>query len=436
MAAGAGGVDLAVLVVAADEGVMPQTREHLDICRLLGVKAGVIALTKSDLLAELGEEWLALVKADLVALTAGTFLEGAPVVPCSSKTGAGLPELRAALTRAAQGLPQRPSDGPVFLPVDRVFTIKGFGTVVTGTLLSGTLAVEESTALLPGRPGPFRVRGIQVHGQAAPKVHAGMRTAVNLTGVEPEEIDRGMVLVRSGELPETRMLDVELSLLPAVEEPLPRRRKLLLHLGTSQVEATVALLDLEKLEPGETGLAQLRLAAPLAARRGQRFILRGLGALPARVPPWPGGGCSPSPRLAPQGAAALLAPLLEADASGQLRLAAAAGGLPGARAGASCSAARRCRRRRSPGRWSCWAREARAPGGIATSASTSPAEVFEGLAEASPRAAGCLPRARADARGLSRGAARAALSGVGSAHLPAGGAGAGRRARRRSNTRV
>ncbi|MFP2911296.1 GTP-binding protein, partial [Pyxidicoccus sp. 3LFB2] len=129
MAAGAGGVDLAVLVVAADEGVMPQTREHLDICRLLGVRAGVIALTKADLLAELGPEWRALVEADLGALTAGTFLEGAPVVPCSSKTGEGLDALKTALTRAAAALPKRPSEGPAFLPVDRVFTIKGFGTV-------------------------------------------------------------------------------------------------------------------------------------------------------------------------------------------------------------------------------------------------------------------------------------------------------------------
>jgi selenocysteine-specific elongation factor len=319
MAAGAGGVDLAVLVVAADEGVMPQTREHLDICRLLGVKAGVIALTKSDLLAELGEEWLTLVKADLVALTADTFLEGAPVVPCSSKTGVGLPELRASLTRAAQGLPQRPSDGPVFLPVDRVFTIKGFGTVVTGTLLSGTLAVEESAALLPGRPGPFRVRGLQVHGQAAPRVQAGLRTAVNLVGVEPEEIDRGMVLVRAGELPETRMLDVELSLLPAVEEPLPRRRKLLLHLGTAQVEATVALMDLEKLEPGETGLAQLRLAAPLAALVGQRFILRGSHALPGRGATVAGGRVlAITPPRRRKGASTVVAPLLEADAGGHV----------------------------------------------------------------------------------------------------------------------
>ncbi|WPB75557.1 selenocysteine-specific translation elongation factor [Archangium violaceum] len=319
MAAGAGGVDLAVLVVAADEGVMPQTREHLDICRLLGVKAGVIALTKSDLLVELGAEWRALVEADLATLVAGTFLEGAPVVPVSSRTGEGLDALRAALTRVARGLSSRPSEGPAFLPVDRAFTIKGFGTVVTGTLLSGTFAVEDAVSLLPGLPGPLRVRGLQMHGEAVRKVAAGQRTAVNLTGVEPEAIARGMVLVKAGEVPETRMLDVELSLLPAAEEGLPKRRKLLLHLGTAQVEATVALLDLEKLEPGETALAQLRLPEPLAALPGQRFILRGARALPGRGATLAGGRVlSITPPRRRKGGAEVVAPLLEADAGGQV----------------------------------------------------------------------------------------------------------------------
>ncbi|XXF79153.1 selenocysteine-specific translation elongation factor [Myxococcaceae bacterium GXIMD 01537] len=330
MAAGAGGVDLAVLVVAADEGVMPQTREHLDICRLLGVRAGVVALTKSDLLAELGEEWLALVKADLAALTAGTFLEGAPVVPVSAKHGVGLDALKAALTRAARGLPARPSDGPAFLPVDRAFSIKGFGTVVTGTLLSGTLAAEESVSLLPGHEGPLRVRGLQVHGAPARQARAGERTAANLTGVEPEAISRGMVLVRHGELPQTRMLDVELQLLPSVEAPLPRRRKLLLHLGTAQVEATVALLDLERLEPGEAGLAQLRLAGPLTALAGQRFILRGSRALPGRGATVAGGRVlSIAPPRRRKGASAVVAPLRDADAQGQVAWLLRQAGYPG-----------------------------------------------------------------------------------------------------------
>ncbi len=319
MVAGAGGVDLAVLVVAADEGVMPQTREHLDICRLLGVKAGVIALTKADLLSELGEEWSALVEADLVSLVAGTFLEGAPVVRVSARTGEGLDALRAALTHAARGLPGRPAEGPAFLPVDRTFTIKGFGTVVTGTLLSGVLGVEEAVALLPGLPGPSRVRGLQVHGASVSRAEAGQRVAVNLAGVESEAVSRGMVLVRAGEVPETRMLDVELSLLPAAEAALPRRRKLLLHLGTAQVEATVALLDLEKLEPGETALAQLRLSGPVAALPGQRFILRGAKALPGRGATLAGGRVlSITPPRRRRGGSEVVAQLLEADTGGQV----------------------------------------------------------------------------------------------------------------------
>ncbi len=282
MAAGAGGVDLAILVVAADEGVMPQTREHLDICRLLGVSRGVVALTKSDLLADLGADWLDLLKADIAALCDGTFLEGADVVPVSARTGEGIPKLKAALTALAKALPQRPSEGPVFLPVDRTFSLKGFGTVVTGTLLSGQLAVEEAVSLLPGLEGPLRVRGLQAYGKSVGQLSAGMRAAVNLADVEVEAVSRGMVLTRHAELAPTRMLDVELTLLPAAEAPLPRRRKLLLHLGTAQTECTVALLEGDELRPGETMLAQLRLSEDVAALAGQRFILRGSNALPGR----------------------------------------------------------------------------------------------------------------------------------------------------------
>lgn len=314
MAAGAGGVDLAILVVAADEGVMPQTREHLDICRLLGVQKGVVALTKADLLEELGPDWRGLVEADLKALLDGTFLEGAPVVPVSSRTGEGLPALLAELDRAAQTLPRRPLEGPAFLPVDRAFTIKGFGTVVTGTLLSGQLAAEEGVSLLPGLPGPFRIRGLQVHGEAVGAAQAGLRTAVNLVGVEADAVERGMVLTRFEELPQTAMLDVSLSLLPAAEKALPKRSKLLLHLGTAQVECTVALLDLPSLQPGETGMAQLRLGAPLAALPDQRFILRASKAIAGRGATIAGGRVlAIDPPKRRKGAAQLLAPLLGAD---------------------------------------------------------------------------------------------------------------------------
>jgi selenocysteine-specific elongation factor len=282
MVAGSGGVDLVLLVIAADEGVMPQTREHLDICQLLGVRAGVVALTKADLLPGLGSDWSALLEADVSTLLAGTPLEQAEVVEVSARSGAGLPQLLAALGRAAAKLPVRNADGPLFLPVDRAFTLKGFGTVVTGTLLSGTLSAEESVSLLPGLPGPFRTRAVQVHGAPVPRAVAGQRTAVNLPAVAAPQVHRGMVLTRFEELPETRSLDVELTLLGAAENPLGRRRTLLLHLGTAQVEARVRLLDVDVLQPGETALAQLRLAAPLAALPGQRFILRGPRPLPGR----------------------------------------------------------------------------------------------------------------------------------------------------------
>ncbi len=275
MAAGAGGIDVAMLVVAADEGVMPQTREHVDICQLLGVKAGLIVVTKSDLLPTLGEGWLELLSADLRALVAGTFLEEAPILPVSAKTGEGLDALKQAVSAKLKELAARPAEGPVFLPVDRAFTVKGFGAVVTGTLLSGKLSREETVSLEPGLAGPFRARTLQVHGQAVEQVAAGQRVAVNVAGAEASDISRGMVLVRHGELLPTRVLDVELSLLPAVPAPLPRRSRQLLCIGTTHADAAVRLVDATALRPGETVFAQVRVAAPLAALPGQRFILRG-----------------------------------------------------------------------------------------------------------------------------------------------------------------
>ncbi|MBI5069313.1 MAG: selenocysteine-specific translation elongation factor [Deltaproteobacteria bacterium] len=284
MAAGAGGIDLVVLVIAADEGVMPQTREHLDICRLLGVPRGLVAVTKSDLLPELGTEWLPLLEEEIRAATRGTFLEGAPIVPCSARTGEGLPALLAAIAQQAQGMAERPADGPLLLPIDRAFTLKGFGTVVTGTLLSGSISEEEHVALLPAPPGgpELRVRTLQVHSRPTTRALAGQRTAVNLPGVEAQAISRGQVLCRPGEIPASRMLDVELSLLAAAPRALRHRARLLLHVGTAQVEAAVSLLDRPELAPGATAHAQLRLDEPVAALPGQRFILRGFAAIEGR----------------------------------------------------------------------------------------------------------------------------------------------------------
>ena len=284
MAAGAGGIDLVVLVVAADEGVMPQTREHLDICRLLGVPRGLVAVTKSDLLPDLGPGWLPLLEQDVRDVTRGTFLEDAPIVPVSSATREGLDRLVAEIARLAAEAPERPADGPALLPIDRAFSLKGFGTVVTGTLLSGELREGDEAVLLPPSPGvgALRVRSLQVHGAGTPRALAGQRTAVNLPGVEPAAIRRGQALVHPGVVPASSVLDAELSLLAAAPKPLRHRAKLLLHVGTTQVPATVALLDRGELAPGATAFAQLRLGAPVAALPGQRFILRGFAVLEGR----------------------------------------------------------------------------------------------------------------------------------------------------------
>ncbi len=284
MAAGAGGIDVVVLVVAADEGVMPQTREHLDICRLLGVGRGLVAVTKSDLLPALGADWLPLLLGEMQGALAGTFLEGAPVIPCSTVSGEGLPALLEALGRLAAEVTPRPADGPLLLPIDRAFSLKGFGTVVTGTLCSGTLTEGEQVALLPARPGrePLRVRSLQVHGAPVAQALAGQRTAVNLPGLEAGEIWRGQALTRAGVVPPSSLLDAELTLLAAAPRALRHRTRLLLHVGTAQVQATVSLQDRSELAPGATALVQLRLAAPVAALPGQRFILRGFVKLDGR----------------------------------------------------------------------------------------------------------------------------------------------------------
>ncbi len=284
MAAGAGGIDLVLLVIAADEGVMPQTREHLDICRLLGVPRGLVVVTKADLLPELGADWLPLLESDVRAAVAGSFLEGAPIVPVSARTGQGLDALLLAVAALAREVPERPVDGPLFLPIDRAFTLKGFGTVVTGTLLSGVVEEEAEVVLSPPRQGQhlLRVRSVQVHGQQVRQGLAGQRTAVNLPNVEAQSIARGQVLVEPGVVPVSHTLDVELALLAAAPKPLRHRARLLLHVGTTQVSATVSLLDRTELAPGATALAQLRAGAPLAALPGERFILRGFAAIEGR----------------------------------------------------------------------------------------------------------------------------------------------------------
>jgi selenocysteine-specific elongation factor len=287
MTAGAGGVDVALLVVAADEGVRPQTREHVDVCRLLGVRRGVLVVSKADLLPGLGEGWLELLEADLRALCEGTPFEGAALLPVSAKTGEGLPALVRELDRLRAELeaspePARGPEAPLFLPVDRAFISKGFGLVVTGTAWSGALAASDQVSLLPALPGPFRVRGLQVHGAAVARAVAGQRVAVNLPELEVAQVHRGLVLTRAGELAPARALDVEVELLPSVEAPLPRRSRQQVSLGTAQHEAVLRLLDVEALRPGERCFGQLRFAQPVAAMPGLRFVLRGTRAVADR----------------------------------------------------------------------------------------------------------------------------------------------------------
>jgi selenocysteine-specific elongation factor len=285
MVGAAGGIDVAVLCVAADEGPMPQTAEHLDVLRLLGVQAGVIAMTKADLLPDLGADHRELLNLELRELVQGTFLEKAPIIEVSSRTGKGLPQLIAAVAEAvkARQAAPRPEQAPLFLPLDRAFAVKGFGTVVTGTLFSGALSAGDEVDLAGAgaKARGVRVRGIQVHGAPVEKARAGQRTAANLAGIEVHEAPRGAALVQAGTLESVgaaQILDVELELLPWAARPLRDRARLLAHIGTAQVPCVVALVDRPQLAPGERGLGQLRLSQPTAAIAGLRFLLR--GALP------------------------------------------------------------------------------------------------------------------------------------------------------------
>jgi len=273
MVAGATGLDLVCLVIAADEGVMPQTREHLDICELLGVRRGLIVLTKRDLV---DDEWLAMVSADVRAAVAGTFLADAPIVPVSTKTGAGLPELRAALAKTIDELPPRAKAGVFRMPVDRVFTVKGFGTIVTGTVLGGEVAIGDELTVIPSGL-TTRVRGVEVHGEAVDHAIAGYRAALNLGNIAVDDLARGDLLAHPGRVAASHILDVELRYLAAAPGPLGPRTKVLVHHGTTQVLATLALVGRTALQPGETAIAQLRIDAttPLGALPEDRFIVRG-----------------------------------------------------------------------------------------------------------------------------------------------------------------
>jgi selenocysteine-specific elongation factor len=271
MLAGAHGIDVLALVIAADEGVMPQTREHFDICRLLGVREGIVVITKTDLVEE---EMLALVEDEARELVAGSFLEGAPIVAVSSRSGEGLDQLKHNLKEIAHRVPPRSSDLTMRLPVDRAFSMKGFGAVITGTLISGEIAEGDELELFPAGVG-VRVRGTQVHGKAVAKAKAGQRTAVNLVGVDVGQLDRGMVLAAVRSLRPTQIIDVWIDVLPAAARAIRSRSRVRVHIGTAEVLGRVRVLDpLAEIPQGKGALAQLRLEVPVVALHGDRFIVR------------------------------------------------------------------------------------------------------------------------------------------------------------------
>jgi selenocysteine-specific elongation factor len=269
MLAGVGGIDLVLLVIAADEGIKPQTREHFDICRLLGIRNGITVLTKSDMV---DADTLEVVRLEVEDFLRGSFLESSPIVPVSALKSTGLDELNRQLVRIAAELPARDSNAIARLPIDRVFTMKGFGTVVTGTLIAGTIRKEDELQLLPTAT-KVRVRGVQVHGASTDKAVAGERTALNLAGVDKDGLERGMVLASPGLLRTSSRIDVQLSLLQSAK-PLKNSARVHLHAFASETVAIVNLYENKQLKPGTEAFTQLRLSSPLLLVPGDRFIIR------------------------------------------------------------------------------------------------------------------------------------------------------------------
>jgi selenocysteine-specific elongation factor len=270
MLAGVGGIDLALLVIAADEGVMPQTREHLAIIDLLGIEHGVVAVTKADLVEP---DFLDLVKAEAEEVIAGASIEGAPVVACSAVTRDGLDELKATLERELSKAAPRLDSGRPRLPIDRAFTMTGFGTVVTGTLIDGSLRLGEEVEVVPGGL-KSRVRGLQTHGRKVEEAAPGRRTAVNLAGLAVDQLERGMVVTSPGWLKPVTSVDVRLRAVRYTGRPVRHNLAVTFHSGPSEVEGRLLLLDSDQLRPGEEGWAQVRLSAPVAVVKDDRFVIR------------------------------------------------------------------------------------------------------------------------------------------------------------------
>ncbi len=270
MAAGATGIDLVALIIAADEGIMPQTREHLEICSLLDIKHGLVILTKVDLV---DKEWLNLVKDDVSTFLTGSFLQDSPIVEVSSKTGEGIKDLIKTLGEYTEKVPERESGNFFRLPIDRVFTMRGFGTVVTGTTISGHIKTGSEVTIYPKRI-KSKIRGIQVHNQDVLSVKSGLRTAINLQGVEKEAFARGDVVAEKDSLKPTYMVDAVLKYLESNPKKLQNRTKVRFHCATSEIITTVILLDRKELSPGDHCFAQFRLERPTVVLAKDRFVIR------------------------------------------------------------------------------------------------------------------------------------------------------------------
>ena len=271
MLAGIGGIDLVLLVIALDEGVMPQTMEHFEVLKMLNIPKGIVVLTKADMV---DEDWAELVKSDVEDLVSGTFLEGAPMIEVSSYTGMNSDKLKQMIVDMVEDTEERINDPALFrLPIDRVFTMTGFGTVITGTLLEGSVKVGDEIILYP-KGLPVKIRGIQVHGEAVDEAFAGQRTAINLLNVKKEEIDRGDVLAREGCMELSTFEDVNIKLFESTDRVLKNNYRVHINFGSAQVLTKVILLDKDSIKAGESGYAQLRFDESVAMKKGDKFIVR------------------------------------------------------------------------------------------------------------------------------------------------------------------
>ena len=271
MLAGIGGIDLVLLVIALDEGVMPQTMEHFEVLKMLDIKKGIVVLTKADMVEE---DWAELVKSDVEDLIEGTFLEGAPMIEVSSYTGMNIDALKQMIVEQVQDTKERIDDHALFrLPIDRVFTMTGFGTVITGTLLEGSVKVGDEVILYPKKI-PVKIRGIQVHGEAVEEAFAGQRTAINLLNVKKEDIDRGNILATEGCMELSSFIDVKITLFGSTKRTLKNNDRVHINFGSAQVLTKVILLNKDSLKAGESGYAQLRFDEPVAMKKGDKFIVR------------------------------------------------------------------------------------------------------------------------------------------------------------------